>query len=324
MNAKSPSSLREQSVSSQPLICLIAVFTLIEPSFAAEPPPPVPTRPAFPNDPPVVQAVPNANPIEQLNQIQMVPIRPAIRVGPGAAPEKRDWIESWIFNGQTAKNAELQLEAAAMLRIELLKKKADLSPEQIEQAELAAKGDIVRFFRKVDALKDRFKDQRPDRNNMAEIAKEISPVQLQWNMGLDVTQSIFIGVLNASLSREQKASLLVERQTHVDERLKFHALNFVKTVERTVPLTNTQRERLIEMTSQSMSRDTFHPSFEIYLPFQAATKFERSELSSFLDQPQLAAFEKLQEHWGKNTPKIEDLHKFPRSRNQQDWLDAIR
>lgn len=281
-------------------------------------------RPAFPVEPADLIAPPRQNAVEQLKRIESVPRVPAVRIQGGRIQEPRDWIESWIFNGQTAKNAKLQLEAAAMLRVELLKKKANLSEEQIEQAELAAAGDIARFFRKVDELRDRFKDEKPDRNNMQDLAKEIAPVQLLWNAGIDLNKSLFIGVLNSSLSDEQKAALLAERQTSVDDRLKFHALNFVKTVERTVPLTHVQREKLIEMTKKSMSREIVHPSLEIYLPYRAAMKFERVALAGFLDEPQVTAFEKLQEHWKGNTPAVEDMNRFPATRHQQDWLDAIR
>ncbi len=65
---------------------------------------------------------------------------------------------------------------------------------QLDKIELAANGDIARFFRHVDSLREEFKDMKPDRDNMNEVSKKVAPVQQAWNQGMATSQSLFVGV----------------------------------------------------------------------------------------------------------------------------------
>ncbi len=252
------------------------------------------------------------------NAINMVPLRAAL---PNA---QRDWIESWVFSGQTAANAKIQLENAAAQRIALIKSKCELDEIQLEKIELAANGDIARFFREVDLLREDFKDKQPDRDNMNEVAKKVAPVQQIWNKGMTTSQSLFVGVLKSTLTPEQRSRVSEERDSQLSERRRFHLMNFVKNVEKTIPFSAKQREDLMSHVGGFMNSNVIDSNFESYMAYVAATKIEPEILSEFLDGPQVDAFKKLQDHWRKNLPMFEQVQRARRTQNVEDWLDAIR
>ncbi len=269
--------------------------------------------------------VPNRNEGRVLNglaehfvQQNVVPLRRVV------ANEQRDWIESWVFSGQTASAARAQLENAASQRISLIKSKCQLDEVQLDKIELAANGDIARFFRHVDSLREEFKDMKPDRDNMNEVSKKVAPVQQAWNQGMATSQSLFVGVLKSVLTAEQRAMVSEERDSQLQERRRFQLMNFVKNIEKTIPFSASQREQLMKSVGGFMLSSANNSSYESYMAYVAATKIDPEVLSEFLDAQQIDAFKKLQDHWRKNLPQFEQIQRVRRQPNTEDWLDAIR
>jgi hypothetical protein len=253
-----------------------------------------------------------------LLQENVVPLRRAV------PNEQRDWIESWVFSGQTASAARAQLENAAAQRISLVKSKCQLDEVQLDKIELAANGDIARFFREVNSLRDEFKGMQPNRDNMNEVAKRVAPVQQTWNRGMATSQSLFVGVLKSVLTPEQRSRVSEERDSQLQERRRFQLMNFIKNVEKTIPFSAMQREQLMNSVGGFMLSSANNSLNESYLAYVAATKIEPETLSEFLDSPQIEAFKKLQDHWRKNLPQFEQIQRVRRQPNTEDWLDAIR
>lgn len=252
------------------------------------------------------------------NGVNLVPLRIA------APNQERDWIESWVFSGQTAANARVQLENAASQRIALIKSKCDLDEIQLEKIELAASGDIARFFREVDGLREDFRGTQPDRNNMNEVAKKVAPIQQVWNKGIATSQSLFVGVLKTTLTPNQRSQISDERASQLQERRRFYLMNFVKNVEKTIPFSAKQREELMAVVGGFMTHNGSDSNFETYMAYVAATQINPERLSEFLDGPQIDAFKNFQDHWRKNLPKFDQVQRSKKPSNTEDWLDAIR
>jgi hypothetical protein len=245
-----------------------------------------------------------------------VPLRPA--------GGQRDWVESWIFSGQTGENARLQLENTAQQRIALVREKCGLDEAQTAKLQLASHGDICRFFREIDVVRKRLGVRTADHRLMNAAAAEIIPLQQKWNSGLFGAQSLVAGALKTTLTAEQKQRLLGEKQRQRDESHRFLAMAAIQTVERSIPLTQKQREALLHLVLQHMPTEAVLPNFESYLAFIALIRIEDEALKSFLDPPQLATFGQLQVHWNNNLPRVDQIKRVGGGSTEENWWDVIR
>jgi hypothetical protein len=272
------------------------------------------TRPAFPNRP-------EAPPVIKLQELKPAIRQNQVPVQPNAMRQP-NWVESWVFNGQTQAKARERLENDAEIRINRLRA-AGLDEQLLATARLASRGDIVRYFQKVEEMSDRFEGRQPDRNNIQEFSKALGPLQQNWNRGLIDRESLFICALRNLLSEDQKDGLIGKLDSDSLDRRKLLARHFVKSLEKSVPLTSAQRERFVELVTQKINSEPVHRSHEFMVVVHAALKLIQSDLEGFLDNAQVAAVTKLQAHWRANVTPEEALQKSVVP-GTEDWVYAIR
>lgn len=258
--------------------------------------------------------------------IPMLRIAPAVPVGPIVAlnQNRGDWFESWVFGGMSAENARQRLENTGSQRILLLKQHCELTDEQVSKLELAKRGDIVRFFQEVEAVRKKAGVQTPDRGNMAELGKAIAPIQGQWNTGLVSPQSLFVSVLQRILSEDQKSKLREEEERRSVEKNRVHAMSMIKMIEHSVPLTDKQRNKLLDLVVEQTKEVRVDSHLQQYISIQAATQLSDENLAEFLDASQLKGFRQLQEHWKTNLPFLNQMVKQPQNQPGEEWMDVLR
>ena len=125
-----------------------------------------------------------------------------------------DQMDQWVFGrlGGSA-GARSKLDSSLLVRIEDLERVCGITEAQKNKLRLAGRGDIKRFFDKVEALKRKFQQGQNDPNT--NIWQEIQPLQVELNTGLFGDDSLYAKTIRRTLSPEQAArfeSLARERR----------------------------------------------------------------------------------------------------------------
>ncbi len=278
----------------------------------------------------LVLAEEKKEPDKVVPMLQLAPAAPiaqrAIPVGPVVAlnQNRGDCFVFWVFGGLSAENAIKRLDNTGSQRIQLVKQQCDLTDEQVSKLELAKRGDIVRFFQEVQSVRKNVGDKAPDRGNMNELGKLISPIQSQWNTGLITPQSLFVSVLQRTLTEDQKNILRKEEERRSEEKNRVHAMSMIKMIEHSVPLNDKQRKMLLEMVVEQTKMVRVDSHMQQYVSIQAATKLSDESLSAVLDASQLKTFRQLQEHWKTNLPFLNQMVKQPKDQANEEWMNVLR
>jgi hypothetical protein len=133
------------------------------------------------------------------------------------------------------------------LKIDDVDRACQLSEVQKKKLQLAARGDIVQFFEKVEVVRKKFLLVRKDQQKFNEIWQDISPLQVQFQAGLFGDDSFYHKTLRNMLKGEQ-----LSRFSQVDgERRQFQYRAKVELVvamlENALPLRDEQRQKFITL-----------------------------------------------------------------------------
>jgi hypothetical protein len=156
--------------------------------------------------------------------------------------------DSWIFqNIPTAAMARKRLDEMLTLKIDDVDRACQLSEIQRKKLQLAARGDVVQFFEKVEVVRKKFLLVRKDQQKFNEIWQDISPLQVQFQAGLFGDDSFYHKTLRNMLKGEQLSKFAV-----VDgERRKFQYRAKVELVvamlENALPLRDDKRQKFINL-----------------------------------------------------------------------------
>src|SRR5262245_30641401 len=123
------------------------------------------------------------------------------------APQVEDFnanFDQWVFPG--CANAEIgrqRLETQVKLQIAEIERCCQLSCEQRERLQLAARGDLQRFLEQVDALRRKFEPIKNDQEKMNQIWQELQPIQARQARGLTGPDALLTKILPRTISDEQ-------------------------------------------------------------------------------------------------------------------------
>jgi hypothetical protein len=163
-----------------------------------------------------------------------------------AAVANPDQVDQWIFGRfGGAGGARNRLDSALALRIDDLERAFGVTEGQKKKLQLAGRGDIKRFFDRVDDVKRKFVQLQNSPNN--NIWQEIQPLQVELNAGIFGDDSIFTKTITRTLNDDQAAryeSMLRERTSG---RRRATIDWFVVHIDKGLGLSDDQRSRLGEM-----------------------------------------------------------------------------
>ena len=193
-----------------------------------------------------VGAVANAQALVQDEDDE--PAQPGVQVQIQNFEMPENQFDSWVFqNIQTGAQARKRLDEMLTLRIDDVDRACQLSETQKKKLQLAARGDVVHFFEKVEVVRKKFLLVRKDQQKFNEIWQDISPLQLQYQAGLFGDDSFYQKTLRNMLKGEQLSKFSV-----VDgERRKFQYRAKVELVvamlENALPMRDEQRQKFITL-----------------------------------------------------------------------------
>jgi hypothetical protein len=178
---------------------------------------------------------------------------PAPVQAPGVMVINEAQFDQWLFgqlgvgNVQAARN---KAETLLTLSVEDLERTCDLKPIQQKKLLLAGRGDIKRYFDRVEEARKKFQQTvKNNPNQFGLIWQDIQTLQSEFHEVLG-EGSIFGTMLKSSLSPEQ----LVEHEKVVRDRLLYRYWARVDLVmemlNNNVGFTDEQRDRLVKLLAQ--------------------------------------------------------------------------
>ena len=223
------------------------------------------------NDEPV--EVEDAQPV---NRLRMA----VIEQGPNL-----DQMDQWVFGRYGGSGgARNKLDSSLLLRISDLERTCGITELQKNKLRLAGRGDIKRFFDKVEELKRKF--QHGQNNPNANIWQEIQPLQVELNTGLFGDDSLYAKTIRRTLNQEQAARF--ESVSHERASFRFRATVdwFVVHLDKGLGLTDLQRKRFVELlVNEARPPRRFGPGDYWYLLLQTA-RVPEAKLKPIFDAPQ--------------------------------------
>ncbi|MCA9195408.1 MAG: hypothetical protein KDB03_26740 [Planctomycetales bacterium] len=214
-----------------------------------------------------------------------------------------DWVRTWIFNGQTALSFRKILIDQVELKVDEIDLVCSLQDDQRKKLNLAATGEVSRFFRDLQAVSDELEsaglNQQNDQEGIQKAWQLIEPYRTRMGNGLLGKDSLFQRVIIATLSEKQRALLADSEQSQHRRRMQVIILATIADLERRIPFTNEQRTQVVALlTEGTLPRAIDRPELTPYVGFTILKKNE-SELSKILDPDQLKLVKQKTAQWGR-------------------------
>ena len=119
-----------------------------------------------------------------------------------------DQFDQWVFGGpRNSRAGRNKLDSLLTLQVDDVARVCRLSEPQKKKLLLAGRGDIKRFFEKVEEKRKKFDKVKTDQNKIGEIYQELVPLQAVLNSGLFNEGSFYSKTLKTVLSDEEKAKV---------------------------------------------------------------------------------------------------------------------
>ena len=117
-----------------------------------------------------------------------------------------DQFDQWVFGApRNSRAGRNKLDSLLTLEVDEVARTCGLSEAQKKKLVLAGRGDIKRFFDKVEEKRKKFDKVKTDQNKIGEIYQELIPLQVTLNSGLFNEDSFYAKTLKKVLSQEEEA-----------------------------------------------------------------------------------------------------------------------
>ena len=218
-------------------------------------------------------------------------------MNPPAIGQDQSIFQQYILQQKTEKAFRLEVVARSHDLIERVKQSCKLDSAQLEKLQLAAEGDVVRFYREFERVKSEVKGiNRSDAQAFHRVWPILSPLSVRVQLGIFDDSALCHSVLKTTLN----ASQLEQFQTDEAKRLNYAFTATCKTaivdLSREIPLTGSQRQKLLSIMLSVAKPKKSHPQLEYMLGMVILGKaIKQIEVESGLDKKQFDHLEKLLE-----------------------------
>jgi hypothetical protein len=226
-------------------------------------------------------------------------------------------VDQWVFGRFGGSGgARTRLDSSLELRLEDLSRTCGISDGQKKKLKLAGRGDIKRFFDRVEEVKRRFQAQNDPNAN---IWPELQPLQVEINAGLFGDNSIYAKAIRNTLSDDQAARYETVRRQRTSVRHRSAVEWFVAHVDKGLGLSDDQRRRFVALlVNDTRPPRKFGHGDYWYFMLQAAS-LPAAKLKAIFDAPQWRLLSRQfvqargMEQWLKTNGVIPDDGKEPKT-----------
>ena len=200
--------------------------------------------------------------------------------------------DSWIFRTTRTESAAREvLRSEIELQISRIERTVELKEFQKERIRLAGKGDIKRFFDRVEKARAVFRALGTDfnQNNINEAYQLTVPLQQELSNGLFKEDSLLKKVLSASLNEQQSETIREEAERRAKLQTESSVKMWIAQLGRKVPMTNEQREAFYELACQHVQPIRGNKQYTTYFIAYQMSRLPREKLEAILDEAQWKA-----------------------------------
>jgi hypothetical protein len=198
--------------------------------------------------------------------------------------------DQWVFQNQgNAQNGRKRIEQMLTLRTEEIDRVCGLSEGQKKKLQLAGRGDIKRFFDRVEDARKVFQAVKHDQNKFQEIWQHIQPLQTELSAGLFGESSIFRKTVRKTLSAEQAASYDKIEQERRASLYRAKIELAVAMLDNGLPLHDEQRRKLVELLVADTKPPKRFGQYDYYVVLIQMAKLPEGKVKPLFDAAQWRA-----------------------------------
>lgn len=174
--------------------------------------------------------------------------------------------DMWVFgNSRNAPTARTRVEAGFKLELEGIDRAIHLTDRQKKKLELAAQGDIKRFFDDVEIKRAEFQQVRNDQQKFGAFYQKLRPLQQALNQGIHNDKSLFAKTLKHSLQPGQSAGY--EERVRQRRILHHRALlaRVLALLDDKVALDRHQRQRLTRLIIEKTQPSPRMTNYDLFV-----------------------------------------------------------
>jgi len=214
-----------------------------------------------------------------------------------AQPGQPDIFQQNILQQKTEKVFREDVVARSHDLIERVKQSCELEPAQLEKLQLAAEGDVVRFYREFERIKSEVKGvNQNDAQAFQRVWPILSPLYQRVQQGIFDESSLSHSVLKTTLNSGQLEQFETAEAKRRDYAFKASCKVAIADLSREIPLTGEQREKLLAIMISVARPKKSHLQMESMIGMVILGKaIKRIEEESGLDKKQLDHLIKLLE-----------------------------
>ena len=195
--------------------------------------------------------------------------------------------DQWVFGNQrNAAGGRKRLETQLKLQSDEVERACKLTEAQKKKLQLAGRGDIKRFYDRVEEVRKKFLLVRKDQQKFQEIWQDIQPLQMTLNSGLFDDQSFFHKTLRRTLNAEQAEHYELAEHQRRTFRYRAKVELVVATLENGLPLRDEQRRKLIQLILDETKPPRKFGQYDYYMVMLQVSKLPENKLKPLFDNAQ--------------------------------------
>ena len=223
---------------------------------------------------------------------------------PGVVPLQQRDLEQQIFSGKTPSEVKEMLMARGAVVVDCVERACKLTEAQRKELELAAQGDVSRFFRDVKKLWVEFREVKNDPQKINQVVRAVQPLRMKVSSSFFDENSLLRKVLNTTLDAEQARHYEAQQQQRRIFQYEAEIALALAALERGVPLREAQRQKFITVLLEQTEPPKKFGGEHYYLVLYQASTLNEETLKSIFDDAQWRAIKqaleearRMEERW---------------------------
>jgi hypothetical protein len=200
--------------------------------------------------------------------------------------------DQWVFQNQgNAQNGRRRIEQMLTLQTEEIDRSCGLSDAQKKKLQLAGRGDIKRFFDRVEDARKIFQAVKNDQNKFQEIWQHIQPLQTELSAGLFGESSIFRKTIRKTLTADQAARYEKIEHDRTAARYRAKIELAVAMLDNGLPLNDEQRRKLVALLVEQTKPPKRFGQYDYYVVMIQMAKLPEGNVKPLFDTVQWKALQ---------------------------------
>jgi hypothetical protein len=201
--------------------------------------------------------------------------------------------DKWFFNSLGGKDAaRLRLESNLATRVEKIAGQCELTKVQKKKLLLAGRGDIKRWFDRVEEMGIKLDSDTDDQKRFWDLLEELRPLRLDSTGDVFGAGSLFAKTLKTTLTDEQKARSGRAARDGALSRHRATTRWVVATLDTILELSSVQHGQLEALLVEQTRPPRYFGEYDYYGVLYQASKLPETKIKSILNDRQWAQLSK--------------------------------